>query len=142
MSGKRMNNLLLDTHIWLWLVLGDKQLKKSSISSIKKASKNHTIYVSAISMWEIAMLEHNKRISLGCPIDEWLHRALSAPGISLASLSPEIVMDSVKMPNHFHKDPADRIIVATARVMNLTLLTRDERILKYSNQGYVNTING
>jgi PIN domain nuclease of toxin-antitoxin system len=136
------NNLLLDTHIWLWLVLGDKTLKKSSITAINKAAKHHTIYVSAISMLEIAMLESRGRLALGCPSSEWLHRALSAPGLSLSALSPEIVVDSVNLPDGFHKDPADRIIVATARKMNLTLMTRDDRILKYSKLGYVNTIPG
>lgn len=135
-----MNSLLLDTHTWLWLVLGDKTLKKSTLNSIKKASASHTIYVSAISMWEIAMLEHHHRITLGCPIDEWIHKALSNPGIKLAELSPEIVTDSVKLPDHFHKDPADRIIVATARILDLTLVTRDKRILDYAAQGYLNTL--
>jgi PIN domain nuclease of toxin-antitoxin system len=136
------NNLLLDTHIWLWLVIGDKTLKKSAVSTIKKAAQHHSIYISAISMWEVAMLEFNGRIALGCSTGEWIHRALSAPGLSLAALSPEIVVDSVNLPDDFHKDPADRIIVATARKMNLTLLTRDDRILKYSKRGFVNTIKG
>lgn len=135
-----MNNLLLDTHIWLWLLLGDKSLKKSIINVIKKAATHHTIYISAISMWEVAMLEHSERITLGSPTDEWIHKALSTPGINLAHLTPEIVVDSVKLPDHFHKDPADRMIVATARTMGLTLITRDNRILEYSNRGYVSTI--
>lgn len=135
-----MNNLLLDTHIWLWLILGDKSLKKTIINVIKKAAVHHTIYVSAISMWEIAMLEHHDRITLGSPTGEWIHRALSTPGINLAHLSPEIMVDSVKLPDNFHKDPADRMIVATARTMNLTLITRDKSILEYSRRGYVRTI--
>lgn len=136
------NSLLLDTHIWLWLVIGDKNLKKSAVAIIKNAAQHHTIYISAISMWEIAMLEHHGRIALGCPTSDWIHRALSAPGINLAALSPEIVVDSVNLPDDFHKDPADRIIVATARKMNLTLMTRDDRILTYSKSGFVNTVKG
>jgi len=135
-------NLLLDTHIWLWLVIGDKTLKNSAVTIIKKAAQQHAIYISAISMWEVAMLEFSGRIALGCSTSEWIHRALSAPGLSLAALSPEIVVDSVNLPDKFHTDPADRIIVATARKMNLTLMTRDERILKYSKQGFLNTIKG
>ncbi len=135
-----MNNLLLDTHIWLWLILGDKSLKKTVVNVIKKAAVQHTIYVSAISMWEIAMLEHHDRITLGSPTDEWIHRALSIPGINVAHLTPEIIVDSVKLPDNFHKDPVDRMIVATARTMSLTLITRDKHILEYSSQGYLSTI--
>lgn len=136
------NSLLLDTHIWLWLVIGDNTLKKSTVSIINQAAEHHSIYISAISMWEVAMLELNGRIALGCSTGDWIHKALSAPGLSLSALTPEIVVDSVNLPDDFHKDPADRIIVATARTMNLTLMTRDDRILKYSKRGFVNTIKG
>lgn len=127
-----MNRLLLDTHVWLWLANGDKSLTVSSRNLINKAAEEGEIYVSAISAWEISMLEVKGRITLKQPCSVWMEMALDVANLHMLPLSIPIAVESCRLPGHFHEDPADRIIVATARIEHLTLLTRDNRILQYS----------
>lgn len=93
--------------------------------------------VSAISCWEVAKLVEYDRLVLPCPVGEWMEQALSYPGIQFLNLTPQIAIESTQLPVGFHKDPADQIIVATARVHNCQLLTVDAKILDY---GHVNTL--
>ncbi|OQY34737.1 MAG: twitching motility protein PilT [Anaerolineaceae bacterium 4572_5.2] len=91
----------------------------------------------AISLWEIAKLVEYKRLELPCSIDEWFEQAISYPGIRVLELTPEIAVESTRLPGKFHRDPADQIIVATARINDCPLVTSDTKILDYS---YVETI--
>lgn len=84
--------------------------------------------ISAISCWEIAKLVEYNRLSLPLPIQDWMTQALSYPGIVLLELSLEIAIDSTQLPQPFHKDPADQLIVATARVHNVPLVACDQKI--------------
>ena len=140
--GKRikMDNdiLVLDTHVWIWLL---KIVEKSGfLPHINRGVKNHLIKIPAISLWEVSMLSLKNRIVLSETTLEWLKSALSAPGISLQPLTPEIAYESTALPGNFHGDPADRLIVSTTRILNGTLLTADKEILKYSKSGYVKTL--
>lgn len=123
--------LLLDTHVWLWLVGGAEPFKRPVLSAIERAARSGRIRVSAISVWEVAMLEVKGRIRLSKDCLAWVQDALAAPGTSLVPLTPEIAVESSRLQGVFHEDPADRILVATARLLGATLLTRDERILTY-----------
>jgi len=123
--------IVLDTHIWVWWVHGDKRLTPTQIEVIV-ANETDVIGVSAISCWEVAKLVEYNRLRLPCPLEEWFEQALSYPGILLIPLTPEIVIESTRLPGEFHRDPADQIIVATARVYNCPLVTADEKILNYS----------
>jgi len=123
--------LLLDTPVWLWLVGGAEPLKRPVLSAVEGAARRGRIRISAISVWEVAMLEAKGRIRLAKDCLAWVQEALSAPGTSLVPLTPEIAVESSRLPGEFHGDPADRILVATARLLGATLLTRDERILAY-----------
>jgi PIN domain nuclease of toxin-antitoxin system len=87
--------------------------------------------VSAISVWEVAMLVAKRRIQLDRPVEIWVDLALALPGIQLAGLEPAIAVRSTKLPGEFHPDPADRIIVATALENAATLVTPDERLRSY-----------
>ena len=129
--------LLLDTHVWLWVVGGVEPLKRSVLSTVEEAARGGRIRVSAISVWEVAMLEAKGRIRLTKDCLAWVRDALSAPGTSLVPLSPEIAVESSRLPGRFHGDPADRILVATARLLGGTLLTRDDRILAYGKGKHV-----
>ena len=91
-------------------------------------------------MWEVSMLASKNRIILEGDTMEWINKALSAPGISLYPLTPEIAYESAHLPGNFHGDPADRMIVASARKLNATLVTFDQKILEYSNHGYVQVL--
>jgi PIN domain nuclease of toxin-antitoxin system len=122
--------IVLDTHIWVWWVHADPRLSPQQ-HQILTAHEQTGLGVSAISCWEVAKLVEYKRLVLPCPPLEWLDQALADPGIQLLDLSLQIATESTELPGEFHKDPADQIIVATARVLNSPLLTADEKIRKY-----------
>ena len=128
--------IILDTHIWVWWVHGDEQIT-STQAEIIKANETDIIGESAISAWEIARLVEYNRLELPCSLQEWFYEALSYPGLRLIELTPEIAIESTKLPGEFHRDPADQIIVATARLYDSPLITSDSKILKYP---YVNII--
>ena len=122
--------IVLDTHIWVWWVHGDERLTKTQ-TEIIEANEADTIGVSAISCWEIAKLVERGRLELPCSLEEWFRQAINYPGIRLLELTPEIVIESTQLPGKFHRDPADQLIVATARIYNCPLVTSDSKLLKY-----------
>lgn len=122
--------MLIDTHIWVWWVNGEPELGPEYEAAITAAQRTG-IEVSIISCWEVAKLVENKRLTLALPAVDWLNAALSYPGVRLVPLTPEIVVDSCQLPGTFHKDPADQMIVATARIHGLALMTMDEKIIDY-----------
>ncbi len=128
--------IILDTHIWIWWLHDTIKLSRKQKEEIKK-NENGIIGISAITCWEIAKLVEYGRLELPYPIADWFKQAFSYPGMELYNLTPEIAIESTRLPGNFHRDPADQIIVATARVYDCPLLTSDEKILSYP---YVNTI--
>ncbi len=133
--------LLLDTHIWIWLVDGAvSQFSTSCLRALGKATREGRALVSVISVWEVATLEAKQRITLSTECRDWIETALAAPGIRLAEMTPSIAIDSTRLPGTFHGDPADRILVATARALHAMLVTRDEAIVAYGRQGYVRVL--
>lgn len=122
--------ILLDTHIWVWWVHGDEKLSPEQVREIQN-NETGIIGVSAISCWEAAKLVERGRIELDVSVDEWIQQALGYPGVRLLELTPEIAVESTRLPGEFHRDPADQIIVATARIHNCLLVTVDDRIRNY-----------
>lgn len=122
--------IVLDTHIWVWWVHNDDQLTDNQ-KEIIQTHEDEGLGISIFSCWEVAKLVELKKLILHCPIDEWLDIALQYPGTQLLSLTPKIVVESTQLPGVFHRDPADQIIVATARIYDCPLLTADDKILKY-----------
>ncbi len=135
-----MTSFLLDTHVWIWLVNGDPKLKPISRDLLEKAYAHGALSLSAISVWETSMLVLKRRVILNHPTLDWVKQALRATRCELIDLSPEISVESCQLPNSFIGDPADRIIIATARLNNLTLLTHDKNILDYGKHKYVTTV--
>lgn len=133
--------VILDTHVWIWLMEGMKGvLSAGAIRQIEAAAAGSGLAVAAISVWELAMLEAKGRVTLSRSIDEWTRTALTGPGLQLVDLSPGIAIDSTRLPGALHGDPADRMIVATARATGGRLATCDERILEYGSRGHVRTL--
>jgi PIN domain nuclease of toxin-antitoxin system len=129
--------LLLDTHTWLWMENGlSHKFKRGTRSVLEQASRENLLAVSAISVWEIGMLVGKSRLRLGRSLDDWLAVARSAPGLNVAAVTPDIALDASRLEELDHGDPADRIIIATARSLNATLLTSDARILAYGKRGF------
>jgi len=122
--------IVLDTHIWVWWVHGSQQLTAAQ-TQIIQANETDAIGVSAISVWEVAKLVENHRLELPCSLQEWFDQALGYPGIRLMALTPAIAIESARLPGEFHRDPADQLIVASARLCACPLVTSDRRILTY-----------
>ncbi len=122
--------IVLDTHIWVWWVHASEELTAAQVQTIQ-ANEREVIGVSAISAWEVAKLVQCGRLELPCALHEWFGEALSYPGVRLLGLTPDIAIESTRLPGEFHRDPADQIIVATSRLYNCPLITSDSRILKY-----------
>jgi PIN domain nuclease of toxin-antitoxin system len=120
--------IVLDTHIWLWWVnLQSDRLKPSWKTLIERSE---SVGVSAISCFEVAWLERHNRLVLPCPRDEWFDKALDGSGICLLPVIPQIAGLSVDLPEH-HKDPQDRIIIATALIYNAILISVDTQFPLY-----------
>jgi PIN domain nuclease of toxin-antitoxin system len=133
--------LILDTHVWLWAVEGATQkMSKPALEAVEDAGRHGRVAVSAISVWEVAMLEARGRISLSRPVEDWVHAALRAPGVRLIELTPEIAVESTRLPGGFHGDPADRILAASARVAGGVLATRDRALVEYARLGHLEVL--
>ncbi|MCC0179505.1 type II toxin-antitoxin system VapC family toxin [Waterburya agarophytonicola K14] len=129
--------ILLDTHVWIWLFNGSTELSQKAIDSINQAGSKGKVFISAISVWELSMLVAKNRVSLSQPIHQWVQDSLSQPGVNLSVISPAIAIESSFLPGDFYGDPADRIIVATARVNDFILSTHDKKIIGYGEENYV-----
>lgn len=122
--------IILDTHIWVWWTDESPKLKVQD-SELLRLRQPDGLGVSAFSLWEIAKLHEKSRIDFSVSLDEWFEKALSRPNIMLLPISPKIIVESISLPGDFHTDPADQIIVATARVYDTSLVTYDSKILEY-----------
>jgi PIN domain nuclease of toxin-antitoxin system len=135
--------LILDTHIWIWAINGNvDRLSTEGLKAIEIASQNNQLGVCAISVWEVGMLESKGRVQLGKVCLDWVRDALSAPGLRLLPLTPEIAIESSRLPGGLHGDPADRILAATSRIMKATLVTKDLKLLEYASQSFISAIGG
>lgn len=124
--------IVLDTHALVWWVNGDDRLSTRARELIEQtAAVGRRVLVSAISAWEIAMLVERGRVALAMDLDEWLLAVESLDGVALVPLSAQVAVQSATLPGEFHKDPADRMIVALAREQNAVLVTADEKMHRY-----------
>ena len=131
---------MLDTHALVWLIAGDDQLHAATRQRIEAAAQQQQLWISAITPWEIGMLVAKGRLVLDRDVMDWLHAALSLPGIRLAPLDPAVAVASTRLPGEVHGDPADRLIVATARALGATLITADAALLAYGRLGHVGVL--
>ncbi|GAA6621042.1 type II toxin-antitoxin system VapC family toxin [Scytonema sp. NUACC26] len=130
--------IILDPHIWIWWNQDSLQLTNLQKEIIENSRPNG-IGISTISLLEISRLVNQGRLVLPKPLNEWFSIALAEEGILLIPITPEIAIESYSLPGEFHKDPADRIIVATARTYDCPLMTNDGNILTYSHVRLITT---
>lgn len=124
--------IVLDTHVLIWWVNGEKQLSAKAQKAIDQAlAGDSKIMISSISTWEIAMLVSKGRLTLSMDLDSWLETVAAIDGVVFVPLENRIALESVRLPGEFHADPADRIIVALARHYAVPLLTADNKIHAY-----------
>ena len=134
-----MKGLLLDTHIWLWVQKGDAgKLSRSFIQELEDRQRESQLFLSAISVLEIARLVAFNGYSLGQSVDSFVEEASTDGGLQLLDLSPRILIDSTRLPGEFNRDPSDRLLAATARAHGLTLITQDKPMLNYAKAGHLN----
>jgi PIN domain nuclease of toxin-antitoxin system len=132
--------LLLDTNAAIWIV-EDQPVAVTAKEAIEEAYRaNRTIFVSPITAWEIGLLVSRNRLGLSTTPERWFQRLLAIEGVEMAALSPAILIASSFLPGEPPRDPADRIIVATARELGAALVTRDRLLLKYGEEGQVSTV--
>lgn len=124
--------IVLDTHAWVWWVTSDRRLSKRARTAIARAQSRGEIYLSMISIWEMAKKVEKGQLALDRPLDEWIEDALSIDGLQVADMTRPVLLDSCRLPGRFHGDPADQIIVAATRALSATLITRDARLRDYA----------
>jgi PIN domain nuclease of toxin-antitoxin system len=135
-----MQPLLLDTHAAIWITRNE-QLAPRATEAVNAAHQAAAVvFVSPITAWEVGLLVSRNRLKLLMTPQRWFARLLDVQGIRLADLSPDILIASSFLPGTPPRDPADRILLATARELGATLITRDRLLLKYGEDGQVSTI--
>ena len=123
--------ILLDTHAWVWWVTEDPRLSRKAASALQRATRSEGVWLSAISVWEVAKKVEKKQLVLDRPLRQWMDQALGVSGLLLAELTPAILLDSCELPQPFHGDPTDQLIVASARHHGAQLVTRDAHLRGY-----------
>ena len=124
--------MVLDTCAWLWYCAEPRKLSHAAAEAIQREKARAGLIVSVISCWEIVKLVQKGKLKFSISCREWIESALQTAGISLYALTPEIAVESTELPGVFAGDPADQIIVATARILGIAVLTKDQKILDYS----------
>ncbi len=132
--------ILLDTHTLVWMIDDDRRLGAQARRTIDDAVSELGLLVSPITGWEVALLVKRGRLAIGRDVAAWMDMALRAPGVRPAVLDMQIAVGSVDLPGEFHADPADRILIATARRLAIPLLTADRAILAYATAGHLKVL--
>jgi PIN domain nuclease of toxin-antitoxin system len=123
--------ILLDTHAWIWFLSNPELLSTTARDHIDTAAKKDAIYISSISVWEMALLVLKKRLLLKMDLGQWIAAAENLHFLNFVPVDNAIALKSVNLPAPLHSDPADRIIIASALALNALLVTKDEKILNY-----------
>lgn len=139
-----MRAVLLDTCAVIWLANG-MQMRDTALSAIRAAGRAHGIYVSPVSAWEIGLLSCGRqdatdRLEFRPDPKTWFARLMAGPGFKSAAITPDIAIESWFLPGEPHADPGDRLIMATARHLDIPVVTRDRSILRYGRAGHIGAI--
>lgn len=136
---EEMNGFLLDTHILIWIAQNaSNEVSKGFFAEVDAWSHSGKGYASPISCWEMGLLTSFGQLGLSRSIDRIWENFTRAGALKTADLSARVLLESTRLPGSLHRDPADRILAATAREYGLTLVTRDGRLLDYAKQGHLN----
>jgi len=123
--------IVLDTHAWIWYVSNPEKLSRKAKKAVDNALDQQKIFISSISAWEIAMLVSKKRLELALDVTDWIAASEKLPFFHFVPVDNSIAIKSVGLPQPFHNDPADRIIIATALSLGAAIITKDEKLLSY-----------
>ena len=123
--------MLLDTHAWVWWVTEDRRLSRRAKAAIVDAVADQDLWISLISVWEVAKKVEKRQLVLDRPVDQWLDEAMTVHGLGVWEITRPILVHSCELPQPFHGDPADQILVATARRQGAVMVTKDQQIRRY-----------
>ena len=137
----KQHKLILDTHVWIWLMSGEKVFKQSFLHLLSKRKKRPYIYISPISIWEVGVLVEKKRVQLEMDRLEWVENSLEFSDFEIVPITTRIAIQSSRLPGNLHGDPADRLLISTAHESNAVLVTCDQKILQYGKDRYVDVYN-
>lgn len=136
---EKVNGFLLDTHSWLWTIRrASGEVSANFFQEVEGWQRRKSLHLSAVSFWEVGLLVAAGRLQLPMPVDRLLDLTTRDEAWNLLPLSPRILLESTRLPGAIHRDPSDRMLVATAREHGLTLVTRDDKLLKYAKHGHLN----
>ncbi|HEX3477809.1 MAG TPA: type II toxin-antitoxin system VapC family toxin [Kofleriaceae bacterium] len=122
--------ILLDTHVWIWWLLGSEQLPVKEREELDRLAPRGALRLAAVSLWEAQLLHAKRRLTLNRSFDTWIRDAVAADVIQVVPLDVDVVIALDALPSSFHGDPADRLIVSTSRAHRLALATHDAAIRK------------
>ena len=123
--------IVLDTHVWIWWLSDPEKLPTRARNTVMEAAGDQAIYISAISSWEVALLASRKRLTFSMDAQDWITKSEALPFLHFVPVDNAISVRAVRLEDPFHKDPADRIIVATAITMGAPVVSSDAKIQKY-----------
>lgn len=123
-------NVVLDTHVWVWWLTASSPLKQSERDALDRAAVRRELHIAAISLWEVQVLHARRCLDLPVSFSDWIARAADPGVVSVLPLDVDVILAADALPKSFHGDPADRLIVATARAHAMQLATRDAAIRK------------
>ncbi len=133
-----MNGYLLDTHVWLWITRrAQAEVSAGFFREVENWQREGIAFLSPVSAWEIGLLVASKQLELDLPIDRLWERDTGDHGLRIVPLTARILIESTRLPGEVHRDPADRMLIATAREHGLTLVTRDKNLLRYAKEGHL-----
>lgn len=136
----KTSDLLLDTCAAIWLAQG-AFMEPSALAAMKAANDDgRPLRLSLVTAWELGLLAKSGRAAMAAAPAAIFQSFLRLPGVQPQPLTADILIDSSLLPGELHGDPADRIIIATARALDLTILTRDRHVLDYADKGYVRAL--
>lgn len=141
LKNLQQHKILIDTHVWLWIVVGHECITEKFSSILEVALIDRRVLISPLSIWEIGMLVEKNRIELNSDTQDWVDKALNEPGLNLAPLTPEIAVQSSRLPGEIHGDPVDRMLIATAYENNAVLVTCDSKILDFGKGKFISVYN-
>ncbi|MBL7203631.1 MAG: type II toxin-antitoxin system VapC family toxin [Desulfobacteraceae bacterium] len=123
--------IVLDTHVWVWFISNPELLSKAAKKAINVSMEQKAIFISSISAWELALLAAKKRLKLTIDVTDWITKSERLPFLQFIPVDNSVAVKSVNLPQPLHKDPADRIIIATAITIAAPVVTKDEKLLDY-----------
>ncbi len=124
--------MLLDTHAWIWYLSQPELISKKAKKTLDKARNNDQLCISSISVWEIAMLVKKNRLQFNIDVEDWIAKSETLPFFKFLPITNRIALKSVSLPEPLHSDSADRIIIATALIEGMPIITKDKKIIDYS----------